>query len=94
MQGEGDRGVMPPHFLNFVFKASGVISKYTFYYDKSTEIEINIGRRQKQVIDVYVHLLKAPSLNRSPRIRLLERFYSVDLFSASYGIYKNLVFKP
>ena len=27
------------------------------YYQKSMEIEINIGRQQKQVIDVYVHLL-------------------------------------
>ena len=39
---------------------------YTFYYQKSTEIEINIGRQQKQVINVYLHLLKAPSSNRNP----------------------------
>ena len=31
---------------------------YIFYYQKSMEIEINIGRQQKQVTDVYVHLLK------------------------------------
>ena len=31
---------------------------YSFYYQKLTEIEINIGRQQKQVIDMYVHLLK------------------------------------
>ena len=31
---------------------------YIFYYQKSMEIEINIGRQQKQVIDVYVHILK------------------------------------
>ena len=30
----------------------------SFYDQKSTEIEINIGRQQKQVIDVFVHLLK------------------------------------
>ena len=36
------------------------ISMYTFYYQRSTEIEINIGRQQKQVTDVYVQLLKAP----------------------------------
>ena len=33
---------------------------YTFYYQKSTEIEINIGMRQKQVIYLYVHLIKPP----------------------------------
>ena len=33
---------------------------YTFYYQKSTEIETNIGRQQKQVVDVYLHLLKFP----------------------------------
>ena len=38
---------------------------------KPTEIE----RQQKQVIDVCVHLLKAPSLNRSPpKAHLFERF--------------------
>ena len=31
---------------------------YIFYYQKSMEIEINIGGQQKQVIDVYVHILK------------------------------------
>ena len=60
---------------------------YTFYCQKSTEIEINIGRQQKQVIDAYVHLLKAPSLNRSPPKRLFERFYPMDPF---LGFYKNL----
>ena len=60
---------------------------YTFYYQKSTEIEINIGRWQKQVIDMYVHLLKALSWNRrSPPKRLFERFYPMDLFSKFYGI--------
>ena len=38
---------------------------YTFYDQKSTEIEINIGRRQKQVTDVYVHLLKALSSKKA-----------------------------
>ena len=64
---------------------------YTFYYQKPTEIEINIERRQKQVIDVYLHLLKAPSSKRSRPKRLFERFYPMDLFSGFYGIYKNLV---
>ena len=42
---------------------------------KPTEIEINTERQQKQVIDVCVHLLKAPSLNRSPpKAHLFERF--------------------
>ena len=36
------------------------------FYQKSTEREIIFGRGQKQVIDVHVHLLKAPSSNRSP----------------------------
>ena len=36
------------------------VSMYTFYYQRSTKIEINIGRQQKQVTDVYVQLLKAP----------------------------------
>ena len=64
---------------------------YTFYYQKSTEIEIDIGKQQNQVIDVYVHLLKAAFSNRSPVKRLFERFYPMDLFSGFYGIYKNLV---
>ena len=64
---------------------------HTFYCQKSTEIEINIGRRQNQVIDVYVHVLKAPSLNRSPPKMLFEWSYPMDLLSWFYIIYKNLV---
>ena len=63
---------------------------YSFYYQKSTEIEINIGRQQKQVIDMYVRLLKPPYSNRSPPKRLFERFYPMDFFSEFYSIYKNL----
>ena len=64
---------------------------YTFYNQKSTEIEIDIKRQQKQVIDVYVHQLKAPSSNKSPPKRLFERFYFMNLFSEFSGIYKKLV---
>ena len=64
---------------------------YTFYYQKSTEIEINIGRWQEQVIDVYLDLLKTPFRNTRPPKRLFERFYPINLFSGFYGIYKNLV---
>ena len=63
---------------------------YTFYYQRSTKIEINIGRQQKQVTDVYVQLLKTPSSNRSLPKRIFERLYPMDLFSQFYGIYKNL----
>ena len=33
---------------------------YTFYYQKSTEIEINIGRWQKQVIGVVCTPIESP----------------------------------
>ena len=61
---------------------------FTFYYQKSIEIEINIEMQQKQVTDVYLHLLKAPSPKRNPPKRLFERFYPMGLFSAFYDIYK------
>ena len=41
---------------------------FPFYFQKSTEIDINIGRQQKQVIDVYIHPLKAP-----PRIEAHQK---------------------
>ena len=53
---------------------------YTSYRQKSTEIEINIEMRQKQVINTYVHLLKAPFSKRIPPKSLFERFYPMDLF--------------
>ena len=56
----------------------------------STRIKINIGRQQKQVIDVYVHVLKDPSSNRSSPKRLFERLYHMDLFWEFYGVHKNL----
>ena len=44
-----------------------------FITKKPIEIEINIRRQQKQVIDVYVHLLKAkpPSLEKKPTKKAL-----------------------
>ena len=63
---------------------------YTFYYQKSAEIEINIGKQQKQV-DVYVRLLKVPESNRIPPKRLFKRFYPMDLFSGFCCIYRKLV---
>ena len=57
----------------------------------STEIEINARGQQKQIIDVYVHLLKAPSSNRIPPKRLFDRFYPMDLFSLFCCIYTYLI---
>ena len=62
-----------------------------FLLPKINIIEINIGRQQKQVTDVYLHLLTVPFSNRSPPKKLFERFYPMVLFSGFYGIYKNLV---
>ena len=45
----------------------------------STEIEINIGRQQKQIIDVYVHLLKAP-----PRIEAHQKGFLKEFISWTY----------
>ena len=45
----------------------------------STEIEINIERQQKQIIDVYVHLLKAP-----PRIEAHQKGFLKDFISWTY----------
>ena len=56
-----------------------------FITKNATQIEINIGRQQKQVIDTYVHLLKALFLKGSPPKRLFLRFYPMDLYS--YDVY-------
>ena len=64
----------------------------TIFITKSQQKKKSVSEKgQKQVTDVYVHLLKVPSSKRSPPKRLFERFYRMDLFLGFYVIYKNLV---
>ena len=68
---------------------------YIFYYKKPIEIEINIRRQQKQVIDVYVHLLKAkpPSLEKKPTKKALWKILCHGLIFGVLRYIQKFCFK-